>query len=492
MLFLSTCFAQTIPPDSLYLAQTPPGNTPIVFQLPISGETRPIERITITSDNKEIYYSEIDGYPPNTLRIKCYKYLNDKWQGPFVVFEGYMAPALSINDSIMYMQKNLGPTAATACTFYSRRNSTGWSIPIRRLSTDLATHYFRETNLKNYYLSTTFPGPSLRDISILLVNGTDTIIKNLGAPISTNANEGDFFVAGDESYIIHARSTPSMAGDLYISYRKEDGSWTNSKSLGSEINLPNPSWEFGPFVTQDNKYMFFTRGGVGMPSYSTYWVKIDNIIDSLRHTNFIPYLKNQIPDQNDTVSHLLNFTVPDSTFIDDDGNSILTYSATLSNGGVLPTWLSFNPATRTFSGTPMALGSIGLKVIVTDTANATASCTFTLNVVDHTSINQHNEQIINEYKLFQNYPNPFNPTTKIKFEVPLSKGGLMGIVSMRVYDILGKEIETLVNEKLQPGTYEVSFDGSNLNSGVYFCTLTVNETNSNKVFKETKVMNYVK
>ena len=194
MLFLSTCFAQTIPPDSLYLAQTPPGNTPIVFQLPISSGTRPIERITISSDNKEIYYSEIDTYPPNILRIKCYKYTNDKWEGPFVVFEGYMAPALSLNDSIMYMQNNLN---GIACTYFSTRNSTGWSIPIRRLSTNLATHYFRETSLKNYYLSTTFPGTSLRDISILLINGTDTIIKNLGAPINTSSNEGDFFIAGD-------------------------------------------------------------------------------------------------------------------------------------------------------------------------------------------------------------------------------------------------------------------------------------------------------
>jgi len=489
MLFLSTCFAQTIPPDSLYLAQTPPGNTPIVFQLPISSGTRPIERITISSDNKEIYYSEIDTYPPNILRIKCYKYTNDKWEGPFVVFEGYMAPALSLNDSIMYMQNNLN---GIACTYFSTRNSTGWSIPIRRLSTNLATHYFRETSLKNYYLSTTFPGTSLRDISILLINGTDTIIKNLGAPINTSSNEGDFFIAGDESYIIHARSTPPMAGDLYISYKKAEDNWTNSKSLGSEINLPNPSWEYGPFVTQDNKYLFFSRGGSAMPSYFTYWVRIDNIIDSLRHTNFVPYLKNQIPNRTDTVGNLFNFTVPDSTFIDDDGNNTLTYSATLSNGNPLPSWLTFNPGTRTFSGTPTALGSIGLKVIATDTANASATCTFTLNVIDHTFINQHNEQIINEYKLFQNYPNPFNPTTKIKFEVPLSKGGLMGVVSMRVYDILGKEIATLVNEKLQPGTYEVSFDGSNLNSGVYFCTLKVNEINSNNVFRETKVMNFIK
>ena len=71
-----------------------------------------------------------------------------------MVFDGYMAPALSINDSIMYMQKNLN---GTACTFYSTRNSTGWSIPVRLLSTNLATHYFQETDLKNYYLSTTFP-----------------------------------------------------------------------------------------------------------------------------------------------------------------------------------------------------------------------------------------------------------------------------------------------------------------------------------------------
>jgi len=283
-----------------------------------------------------------------------------------------------------------------------------------------------------------------------------------------------------------------MAGDLYISYKKAEDNWTNSKSLGSEINLPNPSWEYGPFVTQDNKYLFFSRGGSAMPSYFTYWVRIDNIIDSLIHTNFVPYLKNQIPNRTDTVGNLFNFTVPDSTFIDDDGNNTLTYSATLSNGNPLPSWLTFNPGTRTFSGTPTALGSIGLKVIATDTANASATCTFTLNVIDHTFINQHNEQIINEYKLFQNYPNPFNPTTKIKFEVPLSKGGLMGVVSMRVYDILGKEIATLVNEKLQPGTYEVSFDGSNLNSGVYFCTLKVNEINSNNVFRETKVMNFIK
>jgi hypothetical protein len=485
-LLLNTCFAQPIPADNLYLGQTPPGNTPIVFQLPISSGTRPIERITISSDDKEIYYSEIDGYPPNILRIKCYKYLNDKWQGPSVVFEGYMAPALSVNDSVMYMQKNLN---GTACTYYSTRNSSGWSIPIRRLSTNLATHYFQETNLKNYYLSTTFPGPSLRDISLLLINGTDTIIKNLGSPINTSSNEGDFFIAGDESYIIHARSTPPMAGDLYISYKKGDGNWTNSKSLGSEINLPSPSWEYGPFVTQDNEYLFFSRGGTAMPSYYTYWVKVDNIIESLKHTNFVPYLKNQIPNQTDTAGHLYNYTFPDSTFIDDDGNNTLTYSATLSSGGALPSWLSFNPSTRTFSGTSMAAGSFNIKLTAADTANAIASCIFTLEIIQHISVNPLNEHIIKEYKLYQNYPNPFNPNTIINYSLINNSQ-----VNIKLHDILGKEIVTLINSIQKSGVYDINLDMNNLNlsSGFYFYTLNVSEINSNKVFNETKIMNYIK
>ena len=382
LLLVKPCFAQPIPYDSLYLGQTPPGNTPKLFPLLIGSGTRPIERITISSDNKEFFFSEIDRYPPQILRIKYYKYLNEKWQGPFVVFDGYMAPAFSVNDSIIYMQKNLNGTAATACTYYSTRNSTGWSIPKRLLSTNLATHYFRGTNLKNYYLSTTFPGTSLRDISILSIIGTDTIINNLGAPISTRSNEGDFFIARDESYIIHARSTPPMAGDLYISYKKADGTWTNSKSLGSKINLPNPSWEYGPFVTRDNKFLFFSRGEIAMPSYSTYWVKIDNVIDSLKYTNFVPYVRNQIIAGSIQVGRLFRFTMPAETFIDDDGNNTLTYSATLSDGNPLPAWLLFDSASQTFSGTPAEVAELRILVTATDTGNDSGIAVFKLTVIN--------------------------------------------------------------------------------------------------------------
>ena len=71
------------------------------------------------------------------------------------------------------------------------------------------------------------------------------------------------------------------------------------------------------------------------------------------------------------------------------------------------------------------------------------------------------------FALDQNYPNPFNPTTVVSFQVPVVSN-----VRLTVYDILGREVTTLVNEKKAPGMYSVSFDAAGLSSGVYFCRLT--------------------
>jgi len=103
-----------------------------------------------------------------------------------------------------------------------------------------------------------------------------------------------------------------------------------------------------------------------------------------------------------------------------------------------------------------------------------------------------------DFKLYQNYPNPFNPTTKIKFDLPKSNLTLSEakglIVTLIIYDILGREIQTLVNEQLKPGTYEVDFDGSNLPSGVYYYMLTAGDPSlrSGQGFSETKKMILIK
>jgi len=68
-----------------------------------------------------------------------------------------------------------------------------------------------------------------------------------------------------------------------------------------------------------------------------------------------------------------------------------------------------------------------------------------------------------EFELYQNYPNPFNPATSIQYSV-----GSKEFVTLKVYDILGREVAALVNEEKPSGTYEVQFDASSLSSGIYF------------------------
>jgi hypothetical protein len=84
-------------------------------------------------------------------------------------------------------------------------------------------------------------------------------------------------------------------------------------------------------------------------------------------------------------------------------------------------------------------------------------------------------EIPETYVLEQNFPNPFNPTTIIKYQIPED-----GIVTLKIYDILGKEVRTLVNEHKPTGKYEISFDASNLASGVYIYQIKANDFSSVK------------
>jgi aminopeptidase N len=95
-----------------------------------------------------------------------------------------------------------------------------------------------------------------------------------------------------------------------------------------------------------------------------------------------------------------------------------------------------------------------------------------------------NEYFINEFKLGQNYPNPFNPITKINYSVPQGINFELSYqnVILKGYDVLGREITTLVNEAKQPGNYEVIFNATNLSTGIYYYKL------SSGNFVETKKM----
>jgi hypothetical protein len=90
-----------------------------------------------------------------------------------------------------------------------------------------------------------------------------------------------------------------------------------------------------------------------------------------------------------------------------------------------------------------------------------------------------------QYNLSQNYPNPFNPATRINFDLPVD-----GKVSIRLYDIMGREVSTLINENRTAGYYTVNFNASGLSSGIYFYMITAESSGKN--FTDTKKMTLIK
>ncbi|CAF3743568.1 unnamed protein product [Rotaria sp. Silwood1] len=82
---------------------------------------------------------------------------------------------------------------------------------------------------------------------------------------------------------------------------------------------------------------------------------------------------------------------------------------------------------------------------------------------------------VKSFELKQNYPNPFNPATNINFSIPKSQN-----VSLKVYDMMGREVAELVNQFMQAGEYRADFSGANLSSGVYYYALKTDEFTSTK------------
>jgi hypothetical protein len=108
-------------------------------------------------------------------------------------------------------------------------------------------------------------------------------------------------------------------------------------------------------------------------------------------------------------------------------------------------------------------------------------CVYRRSLSEIIDVKKISSEIPSKYSLSQNFPNPFNPSTKIEYSIPKS-----GLVTIKVYDILGKGIATLVNEIQSPGTYSVDFNGAELPSGIYFYRLQAGN------YTETKQMILIK
>lgn len=369
-----------------YLGQKPPGDTPVPFAPDLLKDTDgafALDRTAFSPDGKSFYYCTNKAwFKDSASNIKTYSWKNGKWEGPVILNEHYYAPTLSPDGNILFFMGG----GAFGGVSRSLKTSTGWSHP------ELYLHHAYE--LYDYIPVTSgiaYAGSSglfgkphvwnTFDICKYRIAGKDTSITSLGIPLNTPGFDGDFFISADESFIIiSAKEQPDFECELYISYHKKDGSWTNPKSLGPLINN-GMAHRWGEYVPPGNKYLFFSYGH-NEKDCGIYWVRFDNLLAKLRHTNFDPYVKTPLKDQSVISGKPFSVTLPAAAFYDDDGIQTLRWSVRTKDGGALPPWIRFDTVKRRLWGNAPGPTELLLRVTVTDTAGAVAFNDFSLLVKD--------------------------------------------------------------------------------------------------------------
>jgi photosystem II stability/assembly factor-like uncharacterized protein len=322
---------------------------------------------------------------------------------------------------------------------------------------------FMTTNAGNTWNGTSVnPGPN----AVMFINQTTGFITGYSGLILRTTNGGENWntiSSGVNYYLGDACFTDSLNG--FIFGIKSDFSSIILKTTNSGLN-----WYTN--LIYQNKFfhsIFFVNSGTGFIAGGGRENFASGII--LKTTN----KGNNWIIMKDSINRDLKsiFMInADTGFVvgDRQGYGLGNMVMKTKDGGnnwvtqYVPTDYSLNTVYFINSTTGFISGFAG-TILKTTTSGEVLGLQPISNVVPHVFV------------LSQNYPNPFNPQTKIEFSVPKTS-----FTKLIVFDLLGREVTTLVNEELKPGTYEADWDGSNFSSGVYFYKLVAGD------FTETKKM----
>lgn len=265
-----------------YLGQTPPADEPQVFAANLLKDSGIVlGRVSFSPDGKAFYYSyAAHWFDDRGAGTKEIKFDGSKWQRPVVIAEQLTNPALSPD----YTKIFLG--GAGSRVWALEKAATGWSEPKLWLEMPYGLYNFQAAASGTYYAGSNGNGGSKADYSTydfckMTISGKDTVIQSLGSTLNTPGFDGDFFIAPDESYIVvSAKETPTYECELWMSFRKSDGSWTVPQSLGDKINKGS-AHRFGQYVSPDGKYLFYTKG-TSEKDCAVYWVRFDTLLQGLK------------------------------------------------------------------------------------------------------------------------------------------------------------------------------------------------------------------
>jgi len=274
LIFSTICIAQQIP-DGPYFGQEAPGLVPEIFAPGIiSLENRYEFSIAFSPDGKELYFS-VTTRSWSTSTIMVTKEENGHWITPVTApFSGYydMVPAVSSDGQKIYFSSKRNNSSANIWT--TEYTGDSWTAP-QKLASPVSSTADEWTvsvaeNETLYFSSFRTGGEDIYRTN--LMNGKYTTVENLGDSINTAYSEDAPCLAPDGSYLIFTRR-PGTYGerDLYISFQKEDGSWTKAENLG--VNINSEVFEGTPTISPDGKYLFFHRRN-GWISADIYWVSV--------------------------------------------------------------------------------------------------------------------------------------------------------------------------------------------------------------------------
>ena len=257
-----------------YFGQAPAGTTWSVFAPGTISLTDRVEFGSIYSqDGKEFYYAiEINGKAEILVR----KLESNKWSEPVRLVShneySYNDPFLTPDEKRLFFISNqpmegVGPKKDYDI-WYIERQGKNWSKPInagKAINTPKNEYYMSFTKKGAIYFSSDINSPEGMDdydiYTCAYVNGEFKPAVRLGPAVNTTGYEADVYVDPNETYLIYCSNRPGTfgRGDLFISYRNADGTWTQSKNMGKEVN--GEKTEYCPFVTHDRRFLLFTAEG---------------------------------------------------------------------------------------------------------------------------------------------------------------------------------------------------------------------------------------
>lgn len=274
-----------------YLGQKPPGMTPKLFAPDIVPTEANEYLYGFFNDGTLFFFdrtpADLEEWTPAVFRMEL---KDGKWTQPNASpYQGkpwyhyYTTAPIGIQVYFAWKESLGDRTSSSDLNIWrARKTAGGWTEPSKLPSPvnsmDLETYPQVTEDGTLYFFSSREGGFGGHDIyRSPSINGKHTTVENLGAPINTEFDELDPFIAPDESYLIFcSKALEGFGGfDLFVSFKKFDGTWTKPVNMGEGINTSAYDWV--PHVTPDGKYFFFNSTRLG--SWDIYWVDAKVIED---------------------------------------------------------------------------------------------------------------------------------------------------------------------------------------------------------------------